>query len=46
LALKDLDQANTLVPNDAAVVKELADLKKKAADRAKKDRAIYSKAFA
>ena len=46
LALKDLEQANTLVPNDGAVVKELADLKKKASDRIKKDRAIYSKAFA
>lgn len=46
LALKDLEQANTLAPNDAAVVKELNDIKKKAADQAKKDRAIYSKAFA
>lgn len=44
-ALKDLDLANTLVPNDPAVVKELAEIKKKAAERAKKDRAIYSKAF-
>lgn len=45
-ALKDLEEANTLAPKDAAILKELGDIKKKAADRAKKDRALYSKAFA
>ncbi|ESZ96517.1 40 kDa peptidyl-prolyl cis-trans isomerase [Sclerotinia borealis F-4128] len=45
-ALKDLQEANKLVPNDAAVVKELSAVKKNAAERAKKERAAYSKAFA
>ena len=45
-ALKDLQEANTLVPNDAAVVKELTQVKKVTAERAKKEKAAYSKAFA
>ncbi|PQE04688.1 40 kDa peptidyl-prolyl cis-trans isomerase protein [Rutstroemia sp. NJR-2017a BBW] len=44
-ALKDLEEANKLVPGDAAVVKELAAVKKSAADRAKKEKAAYSKFF-
>jgi peptidyl-prolyl isomerase D len=44
-ALKDLEEANKLVPNDAAVVKELAAVKKSAAERAKKEKAAYSKFF-
>ena len=44
-ALKDLEEANKLVPNDAAVVKELAQVKKAAAERAKKEKAAYSKFF-
>ena len=44
-ALKDLEEANKLVPNDAAVVKELTQVKKAAAERAKKEKAAYSKFF-
>ena len=44
-ALKDLEEANKLVPGDAAVVKELALVKKAAAERAKKEKAAYSKFF-
>jgi peptidyl-prolyl isomerase D len=44
-ALADLEEANKLVPNDPAVVKELNDVKKKSADRAKKEKAAYSKFF-
>ena len=44
-ALKDLEEANTLVPGDGAVTKELAQVKKAAADRAKKEKAAYSKFF-
>jgi peptidyl-prolyl isomerase D len=44
-ALKDLEEANKLVPGDAAVVKELAIVKKAAAERAKKEKAAYSKFF-
>ncbi|TAQ89384.1 hypothetical protein B7494_g2261 [Chlorociboria aeruginascens] len=44
-ALKDLEEANKLVPGDAAVVKELAQVKKNAAERAKKEKAAYSKFF-
>jgi len=44
-ALKDLEGANTLVPGDVAVTKELAQVKKIAADRAKKEKAAYSKFF-
>ncbi|RDW60999.1 putative peptidyl-prolyl cis-trans isomerase (cyclophilin41) [Coleophoma cylindrospora] len=45
-ALKDLEQANKLVPGDAAITKELNTVKKAAADRAKKEKAAYSKFFA
>lgn len=45
-ALKNLEEADRLVPNDVAVVKELKAIKKAAADRAKKEKALYSKAFA
>jgi peptidyl-prolyl isomerase D len=45
-ALKGLEEADRLVPNDAAVVKELKAVKKAAAERAKKEKALYSKAFA
>jgi peptidyl-prolyl isomerase D len=44
-ALKDLEEANKLVPGDAAVGKELAAIKKSAAERAKKEKAAYSKFF-
>ncbi len=44
-ALKDLTEANTLVPGDAAIAKELAAVKKSAAERAKKEKAAYSKFF-
>ncbi len=44
-ALKDLEEANKLVPGDAAVVKELAVVKKVSAERAKKEKAAYSKFF-
>jgi peptidyl-prolyl isomerase D len=45
-ALKDLEAAAKLVPGDAAISKELAAVKKAAADRAKKEKAAYSKFFA
>ena len=41
----DLEEANRLVPNDGAVVKELAEVKKRATERAKKEKAAYSKFF-
>ena len=44
-ALKDLEEANGLVPGDAAVIKELSEVKKKAQERAKKEKAAYSKFF-
>ncbi|KAH8820938.1 peptidyl-prolyl cis-trans isomerase [Xylogone sp. PMI_703] len=44
-ALKDLEEANKLVPGDAAVVKELSTVKKGIADRIKKEKAAYSKFF-
>jgi len=44
-ALKDLEEANKLVPGDAAVVKELNTVKKKIVERAKKEKAAYSKFF-
>jgi peptidyl-prolyl isomerase D len=44
-ALKDLEEANKLIPGDAAVVKELAEVKKRATERAKKEKAAYSKFF-
>jgi len=45
-ALKDLEEAIKLVPGDGAVTKELAAVKKAAADRARKEKAAYSKFFA
>jgi len=45
-ALRDLEEAVKLVPGDAAVVKELAAVKKGAAERARKEKAAYSKFFA
>jgi len=45
-ALKDLEEANKLVPGDAAVTKELAQVKRVAVERAKKEKAAYSKFFA
>lgn len=44
-AMKDLEQALKLAPNDAAVHKELASVKKKAAERRQKEKAAYSKFF-
>lgn len=44
-AQKDLEEANKLIPHDAAVLKELAAVKKAAAERAKKEKAAYSKFF-
>lgn len=44
-ALTDLEEANKLVPGDAAVVKELASVKKASSERAKKEKAAYSKFF-
>lgn len=44
-ALKDLEEANKLVPNDPAVVKELTQVKKSAAERLKKEKAAYKKFF-
>jgi peptidyl-prolyl isomerase D len=44
-ATEDLEEALKLVPNDAAVRKELAAVKKKAADRRQKEKAAYSKFF-
>jgi len=44
-ALKDLEEALKLVPGDPAITKELAGVKKAAADRAKKEKAAYGKFF-
>lgn len=44
-ALKDLEDAIKLVPGDPAITKELAGVKKAAADRAKKEKAAYGKFF-
>lgn len=44
-ALRDLEEASKLVPGDVAVTKELAGVKKMAAERAKKEKAAYSKFF-
>lgn len=44
-ALRDLEEASKLVPGDAAVTKELAGVKRMAAERAKKEKAAYSKFF-
>lgn len=44
-AAKDLEEAKKLVPSDAAVVKELAAVKLRAAERAKREKAVYGKFF-
>ncbi len=44
-AMRDLEEASKLVPGDAAVTKELAAVKRMAAERAKKEKAAYSKFF-
>lgn len=44
-ALEDLEEAEKLAPGDAAVKKELASVKKKAAERRQKEKAAYSKFF-
>jgi len=44
-AMEDLEEALKLVPNDAAVRRELASVKKKAAERRQKEKAAYSKYF-
>lgn len=45
-AVKDLEEAHKLVPADVGIKTELAAVKKKAADRLKKEKAAYAKAFA
>lgn len=44
-ALKDLNEANKLNPGDGAVVQELANVKKAAAEQARKEKAAYKKFF-
>lgn len=44
-AMHDLQEAAKLAPGDAAVAKELAAVKKRAADQAKKEKAAYQKFF-
>jgi peptidyl-prolyl isomerase D len=44
-ALRDLEEASKLVPGDAAVMKELAGVKRMAVERAKKEKAAYGKFF-
>lgn len=44
-AVKDLEAALQCVPEDAGIKNELASVKKAAADRAKKEKAAYSKFF-
>lgn len=44
-AVKSLETAQKLAPGDAAISKELNAAKKKAAERAKKEKAAYKKAF-
>jgi len=44
-ALKDFTEADKLIPGDVAVMKELAAVKRSATDRAKKEKAAYSKFF-
>lgn len=45
-ALKDLEEAHRLAPNDGVVAKELSAVKAKAAARAAKEKAAYKKFFA
>ena len=44
-ALKDLEAASKLAPRDPAITKELAAVKKKAADAAAKEKAAFKKFF-
>jgi len=44
-AAKDLEEALKLAPGDAAITKELAAVKKRTADQAKKEKAAYKKFF-
>lgn len=44
-ALNDLEEANKLVPGDAAITKELTAVKSAAAKRRQKEKAAYSKFF-
>lgn len=44
-ALRDLEEASKLVPGDAAVTRELTGVKRMIAERAKKEKAAYSKFF-
>lgn len=44
-ALRDLEEASRLVPGDAAVMKELAGVKRMAAERTRREKAAYSKFF-
>jgi peptidyl-prolyl isomerase D len=44
-AIEDFEAAQKLAPNDAAIKKDLAAIKAKAADRVKKEKAAYSKFF-
>lgn len=44
-ALVDLEEAKKLAPKDAAILNELTNLKKSIAERAKKEKAAYSKFF-
>jgi peptidyl-prolyl isomerase D len=45
-ALKDLNEAQALAPNDSAILNELNSVKSKAAARAAKEKAAYKKFFA
>lgn len=44
-AIEDLEAANKCVPGDAAVAKELEVVKKRVAERRKKEKAVYKNAF-
>jgi peptidyl-prolyl isomerase D len=44
-AIKDLQEAARLAPNDAAILRELKEVKTKAANRAAKEKAAYKKFF-
>ena len=44
-AVKNLETAQALAPNDAAISKELGAAKKRAAEHAKKEKAAYKKFF-
>ncbi|MCJ1254038.1 peptidyl-prolyl cis-trans isomerase cpr6 [Lignoscripta atroalba] len=44
-AIKDLEAASKLAPGDVAITKELATVKKRAADREKKEKAAFKKFF-